>query len=345
MQNGRFVVLTGHLNDYPLSDLVGILRHQRKTGRLLIEYPKAPASFYFQEGELIDVQLGSLSGLQAICVALAQPASSFNFNPLARPSRRSIDNSLQKVVSELFGCWDESPLQIDVTETRNDLSGLEPVEPAIASQAERASIRGGEVLALPGFVQPPTNQSRTVLVMTAAGIMMLGLSSVIAVTGGFRNKAQSVAPAPLQVTGNTQTVAETVSEQRPASFLDSRKSAAEKTRALSPSVEQERSKSRGVSPAEQAANTADSTAAAGQTESKPVSAEDNNKASEVADNSQLIDVVMQIENGRVLQAAISNHKSGRGGYEAMALRIARQRRYPANTTGQETVRIRVAQPD
>src|SRR5688572_11492501 len=96
MQNPRFVVLTGHLNDYPLSDLVGILRYQRKTGRLLIEYPNGPATFYFQEGELVDAQVDKLSGLQAVCVALAQPASPFNFNPLIAPARRSIENSLQR---------------------------------------------------------------------------------------------------------------------------------------------------------------------------------------------------------------------------------------------------------
>src|SRR5215204_2535513 len=113
MQNERFVVLTGHLSNYPLSDLVGILRHQRKTGRLLIEYPKGPASFYFREGELVDAQLDNLSGLQAVCVAVAQPASSFNFNPLINPPKRSIENSMQRVVSEILGCWDENGLEID----------------------------------------------------------------------------------------------------------------------------------------------------------------------------------------------------------------------------------------
>ena len=63
----------------------------------------------------------------------------------------------------------------------------------------------------------------------------------------------------------------------------------------------------------------------------------------VAASYQLVDVVMQIENGRVLQAAVSNHKSGMDGYESMALRIARQRRYSATTTGQETIRIKVGQ--
>jgi hypothetical protein len=50
---------------------------------------------------------------------------------------------------------------------------------------------------------------------------------------------------------------------------------------------------------------------------------------------------MQIENGRVLKASIANHKAGMDGYEAMALRIARQRRYPPATTGGETVTISV----
>ena len=123
MQNNRFVVLTGHLSNYPLSDLVGILRHQHKSGRLLIEYPKGPATFFFQNGELIDARMNDLVGLQAICVALAQPEASFNFNPLIQSPRRSIDPSLQRAVSELFGCWDESALQIETTRVSPSLEG------------------------------------------------------------------------------------------------------------------------------------------------------------------------------------------------------------------------------
>ena len=123
MQNNRFVVLTGHLSNYPLSDLVGILRHQRKTGRLLIEYPKGPATFFFQNGELIDARMNNLVGLQAICVALAQPEASFNFNPLIQGPRRTIDPSLQRAVAELFGCWDESALQIETSPAAPELEG------------------------------------------------------------------------------------------------------------------------------------------------------------------------------------------------------------------------------
>jgi hypothetical protein len=54
---------------------------------------------------------------------------------------------------------------------------------------------------------------------------------------------------------------------------------------------------------------------------------------------------MKIENGRVLQASIANHKPGRENYEALALRIARQRRYPATANGGQTVTITVSPED
>jgi hypothetical protein len=57
--------------------------------------------------------------------------------------------------------------------------------------------------------------------------------------------------------------------------------------------------------------------------------------------SQSIKVVMQIENGRVLKASIANPKPGMDNYEALALRIARQRRYPTTTNGGQTVTINV----
>jgi len=53
---------------------------------------------------------------------------------------------------------------------------------------------------------------------------------------------------------------------------------------------------------------------------------------------------MKIENGRVSQASIANHKVGMDSYEALALRIARQRRYASQKSGEETVRISVTQP-
>jgi hypothetical protein len=53
---------------------------------------------------------------------------------------------------------------------------------------------------------------------------------------------------------------------------------------------------------------------------------------------------LQIEGGRVAKASIANPRSGMEAYEAMALRIARQRRFSSTNTSQETVTIRVNEP-
>jgi Domain of unknown function (DUF4388) len=294
MQNNRFVVLTGHLSNYPLSDLVGILRHQHKSGRLLIEYPKGPATFFFQNGELIDARMNDLLGLQAICVALAQPEASFNFNPLIQSPRRSIDPSLQRAVAELFGCWDDSALQIESTVAPESLK-------ASAGNGSRTLAgRRSEPLALPpgpaSLAQP-----RSVLLIAAAVVIVIGLSTVIAVTGGFKANQAAGPPFPQSQTQAAPATAQAepaIRQTTPAIVAKSKRSSSERKQEKQPKAEPEQS-------------------------------------------SQAIKVVMQIENGRVLKASIANHKPGMDSYEALALRIARQRRYAATVNGGETVTINV----
>ncbi|HET9525984.1 MAG TPA: DUF4388 domain-containing protein [Pyrinomonadaceae bacterium] len=278
MQNNRFVVLTGHLGNYPLADLVGILRHQKKTGRLLIEYPKGPGTFFFQNGELVDARLQDLVGLQAICVALAQPDAAFNFNPLIPATRRSIEPSLQRAVSELFGCWDESALQIETT-----------AAPAVVLENKR------EPLALPP-APPSALRQRSMLFMAAAVLVGVGISTVIAVTGGFRGNPPAVAAAEAPRPVVTQNPSPSVIPVRPASS----------------------------------------------TKPKPRPKATTDNTDRTDQKLQSIKVVMQVENGRVLKASIANPKPGRDSYEALALRIARQRRYPSTTSGGQTVTISVS---
>jgi hypothetical protein len=65
-----------------------------------------------------------------------------------------------------------------------------------------------------------------------------------------------------------------------------------------------------------------------------------------ADNSadHTVTVVMQVVNGRVAQASILNSRPGMEAYEASALRIARGRRFPSGTEGQEKLHIKVGGP-
>ena len=288
MQNQRFIVLTGHLNNYPLSDLVGILRHQKKTGRLLIEYPKGPAMFFFHEGELVDARMNDLSGLQAICVALAQPDAAFNFNPMIPATRRSIEPSLQRAVSELFGCWDETALQIETT-----------------AAAQPALPRQPEMLALPP-APPSALRQRPMVFMAAAVLIGIGLSTVIAVTS---------------FTGNPPTVA----AQAPPPSMNSENSSTPVSPAEKPEVNK-----RGLKTNRRV--------------TKPEQPEERNEVEkniQTVQSTQAVQIVMQIENGRVLKASVANSKPGMESYEALALRIARQRRYATNVTGGQTVTISV----
>lgn len=303
MQNNRFVVLTGHLSNYPLSDLVGILRHQKKSGRLLIEYPKGPATFFFQNGELIDARMNDLVGLQAICVALAQPEASFNFNPLIQSPRRSIEPSLQRAVSELFGCWDESAVQIEST--------VSPVQFEGDVTPKSLAGRRTELLALPPGPSLLV-QRRSLILASAAIVMVVALSTVIAVTGGFKNNQSEVASIQQPQTPTAPVAAPAESPRSQAAL------AAAVVKPKKQIRQEEKSNVQAVA------------------ETQPVE-----KPKEAETNAQPIRVVMQIENGRVLKASIANPKPGMDGYEALALRIARQRRYPATMSGGDTITINV----
>jgi hypothetical protein len=57
----------------------------------------------------------------------------------------------------------------------------------------------------------------------------------------------------------------------------------------------------------------------------------------------VVQVRMTVVRGRVLRAEVGNPRAGMAAYEALALRMARQRRYPEGFSGQETLRLSVGQ--
>ena len=317
MQNNRFVVLTGHLSNYSLSDLVGILRHQKKSGRLLIEYPKGPATLFFENGELVDVHLNELSGLQAICVLLSQPDASFNFNPLIRSSQRSIEHSMQRVVSELFGCWDETAVQIEAAPSTKPLeleSDIPHEVAAIAGPVER--------LALPPARHAVTRQ-KSIYVVAAAVIIIIAISTVIALTANLNHREGDTTT----VVDSNAVAAEVEHNSDKAKPNEVANRVTESGRSRSVFAEQRRDNKAAAKRAAEAPDPAESSAS---------SANDSMET-----KARSISVVMQIENGRVLNASIANHAAGMDNFEALALRIARQRRYPTGKNGNETVTISV----
>ena len=142
--------------------------------------------------------------------------------------------------------------------------------------------------------------------LAAAVLIGVGLSTVIAITGGFSaNPPVVAAEAPRAVV-----------QQNPPSPSMSSASSVLPIHSAKPK------------PRPKTSNT-DNT-------------DNTEKTESAAPKDQPISVVMQIENGRVLKAAIANPKPGRESYEALALRIARQRRYAPSVSGGQTVTIAVS---
>jgi hypothetical protein len=205
MQSTNFVALTGHLNDYPLADLISILRHKDKTGRLLIEYQIGPCSLYFMEGNLVDAQLNSVGGLQAVLLAISQANAAFNFNPLIQPPRRTIDESSQKVILELLGCWEEKTIDVEAVHSNGRAFSAAP-QPAIlmASDVDEDALpEAKEVLALPpsSLERATRRRNRQLLIASAVISLLVSLLTVAALAQWLIKRDISIALSELNKNG------------------------------------------------------------------------------------------------------------------------------------------------
>lgn len=357
MSQTRFTVLTGHLRDYPIADIFGILRHQGKTGRLLIEYSIAPGIFYFNDGQLVDAQLDKLTGLEAIAVALAQPDASFNFNPLILPTNRTIDSSLQKGILDFIGCWQGDMLW--ETETTNPLSGKRgetragiESAPIDVSVRQVTALPGKTVLSLPPAPHFAANfQGRRRLLLTCGVLLVLvGVPSALALKGGSKQDvSNTVTRASNESRVETKLLGAPESKSPLSEYgaltvadIPARIAEGEKHRPVS-----DRHKAEKV-PAPLANTLPDgSTAAqaAASSSPSPLAATAKNelakKQETITPGDSTITVVTQVENGHVTQAYVANRRPGMEAFEAAALRVARQRRYPAGSTGDQKVQIRI----
>lgn len=224
MQSTNFVALTGHLSDYPLADLISILRHQRKTGRLLIEYPIGPCSLYFMDGNLVDAQLNSMGGLQAVMIAASQPDASFNFNPLIQPPRSTINETSQKALLEMLGCWQEKTIDVEATSSSGgrSFSAAAPQQAVIIPvEAEEPALpKAKELLALPpsSMEQASRRRQRQVLIASAIISLLVSVATVAALTHWLIKRDISIALSELNKKGgvaggqgeNTSTSAQTI---------------------------------------------------------------------------------------------------------------------------------------
>ncbi|HEX8492440.1 MAG TPA: DUF4388 domain-containing protein [Pyrinomonadaceae bacterium] len=101
------MALTGQLSDLSLTELIEFFCNQRKTGRLKVAYKPAPGFFYFQSGDLVDAKIGVLNGVDAVYYALTLHNASFKFSPSFATTRRTIHQPWTQVALEGLRRLDE----------------------------------------------------------------------------------------------------------------------------------------------------------------------------------------------------------------------------------------------
>jgi Domain of unknown function (DUF4388) len=340
IERTQFVVLTGHLDDQPLPELIRRLRVQRKSGRLQVEYRDGPAAFFFEDGQMVDARMGDLRGVEALYAALALEGASFNFNPLVRPPERSIDEQGRRFVEDLADSRGREPLAGLRGEgrrpERGEGRGLERIEGrgldvanapqlhlqqtprALPSAAEITAPLEERLTAVEGAIVSASRRfSRERLFYAVLIGFLVGLSLITTLNllyGPFFRR-----PRP----------ATTAAAPQPAPQPAPRAAAAEP--APSPAIANSRAPE--AAPSTEASAKVPSAAAV-------IGSRRIDGVSE-ARREYVVEVLVEVKDGAVTDARVWNPRPGAGAYEAIALKMAKERRYPPTFTGGERVKVRV----
>lgn len=330
IERTQFVVLTGHLDDQPLPELIRRLRVQKKSGRLQVEYADGPASFFFEEGQMVDAQMGSLRGVEALYAALALEGASFNFNPLVRPPERNIDEQERRFIEDLT----EAPRREGLAEIRAEGRGLEAAPQSLhlqqtaalqlPSAAELTAPLEERLTAVEGAIVSASNRfSRERLVYAVVIGFLVGLSLITTLDvlyGPFFRRPAAVAAASPPPTSHANAV-ETAASPAPAPNKETAGTVPMPSPEASASQQQQ---ARPPVPA--------SAAVVGSRRIDGVPE---------ARREYVVEVLVEVKNGVVTEARVWNPRPGAAAYESVAVKMARERNYPAGFTGGERLRIRV----
>ncbi|HEY6046335.1 MAG TPA: DUF4388 domain-containing protein [Pyrinomonadaceae bacterium] len=364
------MALIGELSDLSLGELIEFFCNQRKTGRLEVVYPVGPGHFYLKSGAVVHAEFGELRGIEAIYFALTQANASFTFSTAFEPPEQTINQPWTSVVLEGLRRMDQgipppnpfpngkpavpAEKHILVPGASVEKQAVVPAAPAEkhfvvpAASVEKHSVAPAVSVARPqeaprpqpAVVRAPTSpdvqafgmlslqadaskfQSRRFSTPAVVGAIVL-LIAVVGVPWGWyaRSKAKQavsvpdkvventpVEPAPSTAEATASPLAETHENNLPAT------ADAQAAKRLAEAKAKERARS-----LEQSASQA--------TQDAPKT----NPAPPKQSNGKNVTVTVTYdENGRV---------TGASGGDATALRIARQKRFPAGKPGSATVTI------
>jgi Domain of unknown function (DUF4388) len=337
------MALTGQLSDLSLTELIEFFCNQRKTGRLKVAYTPAPGFFYFQSGDLVDAKIGVLNGVDAVYYALTLHNASFKFSPSFATTRRTIHQPWTQVALEGLRRLDEG-IKPEEAFVDGDLSYLnEPeyaddhVDDLIADElapeiksAKKSKPVSPLSLTVEGSAE--NGKSKMPVYAAVAAAVVLIVAAVGFPAGWYSKKAapaaaqqQPTAPPAETAASNTPNEATPGQPEQAApeaAATDTSASDAAQALAARRALEA-RERMKAAEKANALAKSQDTAAPAGaEAVKKPEAAKPGPKMASVQ--------VTYDEAGRVTSAS---------GGDSNAIRIARQKRFPAGKAGSTTVTI------
>ncbi len=314
------MALTGHLSDLSLSELIEFFCNQRKTGQLKVLYPEGHGCFYLQAGSVIDARIGVLRGIDAVYYALTLPNAKFEFGPATGALERTINQPWTQVVLEGLRRLDEGVVPAPAFPPEYKAAELQQQDNALDESSDLEHLR------VPGFLSFIGKESvsrRKYIVGAVAVVVVMTVAAIGVPAGWYGPRVTPVvtqpnpveAPVAPAVVAESSTVPET--EQTTAEVLDA-------GAAARPQRERDRLKAR--EEREEKATVSNTVPPVTTAAGSPVSVVESPKAGP----KKVTVTVTYDESGRVTQAS---------GGDATAVRIARQKRFPAGKAGSATVTI------
>ena len=337
------MALTGELSDLSLAELIEFFCNQRKTGRLKLIYSIGPGYFYLQAGSVVHARIGGLRGIEAVYYALTLPNASFTFSPAFEAPEHTINQPWTSVVLEGLRRMDEGVepsnpfLEQDETPEEEGSRLVEAPTTAMYESEDLLSeiLSPTEVEAMEAFLSQPESAAHWMKRPWTLGAVAVAVVLVIAVIGvpwgwyahskaaKLANETKAVpaqtsqASAPSTSANQTEAAPAASSTSQPVTNSDA-ELAAKKQR-------EERAKEK--------AKAQEAAAAKSSTGDSPIASNPNTAKTQSSPATGAKKVTVQVtydENGRVTQAS---------GGDATALRIARQKRFPAGKAGSATITI------
>lgn len=322
------MALTGHLSDLSLSELIEFFCNQRKTGQLKVLYPEGHGYFYLQTGSVVDARIGVLRGIDAVYYALTLPNAKFEFGGSSDSVERTINQPWTQVVLEGLRRLDEGMVPAAAFPPDYSKDNEQP-EPS----SRETDFTELEKLRVPGFLSFSGTESmgkRRYMVAGAVAVALILSVAAIGFPAGWynRNRASVVVsqpesqPASSASNAPASSVAQ-VPNNEVAASSESTAPADHSEAVLAAKRLREKEKAK----AREEQTTLLNQPATSSSSPSP--------ANVVADSAKsgprkVAVTVTYDESGRVTQAS---------GGDASAIRIARQKRFPAGKAGSATITI------